>query len=415
MSRERSGPVTDGPRAASTQVDRLRSVCYKVPMPSATPCARRLRFRRGAFLAAALAVALSCSSDPDGPVGSDLDLLGSEPGDVFQDTIAVHADTVFQYNTMIATDSALEFGRSDGYTRAIIINISFTGAALDAGRVVESANLRLVGRELTGVFPARFYRLQQPYKQDSTMSSLDTLAVIPDPASGSVERSLQTFPPTYPLPPDLVQGWVRNDTMRTAIAILYTDDVNDRIATFKSLESARDKPQIQVNYVGGFSRVFYADSDGIFVRPIATTSNLIIADGYVRRTYFRVRLDELADQSAVHTARVRFHLVPGSLLGSNTTAVVYIPDSSDPTSGDFRSGQLVTNVDIFDGDTTVDFRLTNSIFLTLQGTLQDNGFVIRLDGENSAIRQVEFYGSSAPDTLRPRVFITSSTPATFDP
>jgi hypothetical protein len=92
-----------------------------------------------------------------------------------------------------------------------------------------------------------------------------------------------------------------------------------------------------------------------------------------------------------------------------------VPASSDPASKDFRNGQLVTNSLITNSDTTVEFRLTNSIFLTLQGTLEENGFVIRMDQENTELRQVEFYGTSAPDSLRPRVFITSSTPADFDP
>jgi hypothetical protein len=30
------------------------------------------------------------------------------------------------------------------------------------------------------------------------------------------------------------------------------------------------------------------------------------------------------------------------------------------------------------------------------------------------LRQVELYGSAAPDSLRPKVFVTTSTPAVFD-
>ena len=395
-------------------LDRPAVVCYKGPMPFLTPRVRRSRFGRAALVAAAIAVALSCSSDPDGPVGSDLDLLGSEPGEVFQDTIAVFADTVFQYNSMIATGTGLDFGRTSGYTRAIIVNISYTGAAQYAGLTVAGADLRLLASDITGSFPARFYRLREGYAEGDSLPMLDTLAVIRDPESGSIERSLQTFPAEYPLPPELVQGWIRGDTVRTAIAVIYTDDVNDRIATFKSRENAEDKPQIRVNFVGGISHTFYASADAIFVRPTATTSNLIISDGYVRRVPFRVRLDELAEESAVHTARVRFHIVPGSVLGTSTNAIIYVPNSPDPASEDFLIGQRVTNVAIFDGDETVEFPLTNSIFLTLQGSIEDNGFVMRFENENTEVRQVEFYGTSAPDTLRPRVFITSSTPATYD-
>jgi hypothetical protein len=210
-----------------------------------------------------------------------------------------------------------------------------------------------------------------------------------------------------------VQGWVRNDSTRTAIAILYTDS-SDRLATFNSVESTTDKPVLQVNYTDGFQRTFKASADAIFVRPRASTSNLLVSDGYVHRVWFRVRLDELAEQSAVHTARARFHLVPGTLVGTNTFVEVYVPDSPDPTEKGFTTGQRVTNAGILDGDDVVEFPLTNSIFLTLQGTLDDNGFVIRMRSENTEVRQIEFYGSSAPDSLRPRVYITSSTPADFE-
>jgi hypothetical protein len=226
---------------------------------------------------------------------------------------------------------------------------------------------------------------------------------------------MQSFPATYPLPPELVQGWIRGDTTRTAIAIVYTDTVDDRIATFFSRENDTNKPQIRVNYVGGTQRTFNANADADFVRPTSPTSDLIISDGYVRRMYFRVHLDELAPESAVHTAHVLFHIVPGSIVGDNTTAVIYAPNSSDPTAQGFVSGQPVTTMPIFEDDETVEFRLTNAIFLTLQGTLPDNGFVMRMQFENTSVRQVEFYGNAAADTLRPRVFITSSTPATFDP
>ena len=59
--------------------------------------------------------------------------------------------------------------------------------------------------------------------------------------------------------------------------------------------------------------------------------------------------------------------------------------------------------------------MTNALALIQQGTLEDNGVVIRFDAEASSVRQVEFYTSSAPDSLRPRLFVTSSTPAEFDP
>jgi hypothetical protein len=190
--------------------------------------------------------------------------------------------------------------------------------------------------------------------------------------------------------------------------------VNDRLATFVSRNAPADQPTLQVNFQGGIQRSYRISGDATFVRPTGTTSNLIAADGYVRRVYFRARIDELASDAAVHTARVRFHLVPGSLLGENATVLVYVPMSTNPDSSAFVL-KVVAERTIAITDETLEFPVTDAVFRTLQGTLRDNGFVIRFKFENTELRQVELHGSAAADTLRPRVFITSSTPAEFDP
>ena len=375
------------------------------------------RAGRGAAFAlvlSAFAIA-ACSSDPRNSLGSDNDLISSTPGVVFDDTLELLADTVYAYNTPIAADTVLEFGRVSGYQRSMVIQISFTGALLDAGKTVQSAVLRLTADDVDGTFPARFYQLAQTYAEGDSIPSLDTLAVIVDPETDSPNRTLQTVPREYPLPPALVQGWIQNPSERTALAILYTDDVNDRIATFKALQAVRDRPQILVNFVGGTSSIYRASGDATFVRPTTTTSNLVISDGYVRRIYFRIPFDQFENDAAVHNARVRLNLVAGSTLGSPPNLVVFIPASDDPNSAEFRSGQLVTAVSYLASADFLEFNMTNALALTLAGTLEDNGVVVRYDAENSSLRQVQFYGSNAPDSLRPRIFVTSSTPADFDP
>ena len=373
-----------------------------------------------AALLAAFAM-VACSSDPPSPLGSDNDLPSSTPGVVFDDTLDLDGDTVLVYHTALANDTVLEFGRPSAvppvpeYQRAMVLQIDWAGASNDAAKTVQSAVLRLTADDVDGAFPARFYQLSEPYAEGDSLPSLDTLAVIVDPTNGSADRTLQTLPREYPLPPALVQGWVRDEVDRNAIAILYPDDVNDRIATFKALEAARDRPQLIVQYVGGTSSIFRDNADATFVRPAANTSHLVISDGYVRRIHFKLPLDRLTDRSAVHSARVRLYIVPGSTLGTSPNLIVFIPKSSDPTSVDFTQGQLVTTVKYQASADYMEFTATNAIALMLQGTLDNNGFVVRYDAENSKLRQVEFYGSNAPDSLRPRLLITSSTPADFDP
>jgi hypothetical protein len=373
------------------------------------------RFRRGRaffFAVAAFVAAASCSSDPPNPLGSEDELLGSSPGDVFEDTIAVFGDTVLAYATPIAGDSSMEFGLASGYQRTMVLQISFAAADADTNRVVQRAFLRLFSDEISGTVPARFYRLAQPYAEGDSIPSLDTLAVIPD-STGSADRTLQEFPRSYWIPPALVQDWIRGDEERTAIAVVYTD-VSDRIATFFSKNATHDRPTLQITFVGGIQKSYPVSGDATFIRPTAATSNLVVSDGFLRRTYFRIRLDELADDAAVHRARVLFHVVPGSVLGDDAAVALYIPDTDDVTSAAFRSGQAVTPLEIEPTDAQASFPVTNAVFLVLEGTLEDNGFVIRYETENALLRQVELYGSNAPDSLKPRVFITTSTPADFD-
>ncbi len=373
-----------------------------------------------AVVLAALAL-VACSSDPPTPLGSDNDLASSTPGVVSSDTLALSEDSVLAYYTPIAADDVLEFGRPASinpvpeYQRSMVIQVGWSGASADTLKTVLKAQLRLTVHDLDAPFPARFYQLADAYNEGESIEALDTLSVIVDPSTNSPNRTLQTVPREYELPSALVQGWIREDIERTAIAIVYTDDVSDRIATFLSTEAANDRPALVVDFVGGTSRSYSVSSDATFVRPTANTSNLIISDGYVRRIYFKLPLDQLGEHSAVHSARVRLYLVPGSTLGSAPNLIVFIPASSDPTDDKFKDGQLVTTVIYQPSADYVEFTMTNAIALMLQGTLENNGVVVRYDAENTQVRQVEFYDSSAPEELRPRLFITTSTPAEFDP
>ncbi|HET6349017.1 MAG TPA: hypothetical protein VFH88_08040 [Candidatus Krumholzibacteria bacterium] len=386
------------------------------------PSARLAAFVSLAVAGAALLV-FSCSSDPTGTLGSDSDLLGSKPGTVYQDTIGVYADTTYAFDTPISTDTDLEVGRQDGYIRTMVLQPGFilsdgrdVTESGDVKRTVLSASFHFYTANISQSFPVRFYGTGHYYSQGDNISDLDTLMdadAILDPVAGSIERHLETAEPLYPLPPALVQDWIRDTTKREAVAIVYTDSLNERVATIPASETS-DHPYLQVIYTDGVQRAYNIRYDATSYRPVAPATHLVVSDGYARRVYMRFTLDELDKDSAVHTARVRFHIVPGSVIeGVNPTLLLYIPDSTDPAKSDFKNGQRVTEQGITISDETVEFPLTNAIFLVLQGKLKDNGFAIRFKNETTELRQVELYGTSAPDSLRPQVFVTSSTPAVF--
>jgi hypothetical protein len=378
----------------------------------------RIRFAGVLALAAgfaALAI-FSCSSDPANTLGSDSDLLGSEPGDVAQDTLAVLGDTTYAFNTPAAVAAELELGMDSLYTRAIILQPSFSGLTTEQrNAAILQVDLRLPPVDVPGSFPVRFYEYGKVYEQGDDVD-LDNLGpAINDPDEDSIDRIIEFADARHPLDPALVKQWIDVDSTHEAIVIVYQDTVNQRLARFVSTENADSSATLQIQFAGiAPEKRLNIVHDATVFRPRYTTSNLIVSDGYTRRVYMRAELDSLAKDANVHTARIRFHIVPGSIFGNNTTLLLYIPDSTDPTKPEFKTGQRITEQPIVAGDEVVDFPLTNALFLILQGTLKDNGFAIRFKDETTALRQVELYGTSAPENLRPRVFATTSSPAVFD-
>jgi hypothetical protein len=155
-------------------------------------------------------------------------------------------------------------------------------------------------------------------------------------------------------------------------------------------------------------------ADATMYRPTTTTSNLIVSDGYVRRIYFDFDINQLDENASVHAAFVRFKVAPSNAFLGEQRVVLYVPDSRDPNARGFRTGPLVWSITMDSTSTNLEFPLTATVLALLEGEVQGKGFVIRYADEPSELRYREFYSSSAIDSLRPRVYVTSSTPAEFE-
>jgi hypothetical protein len=385
--------------------------------------ARSLAFGLIAVLGAWLSL-LSCSSDPTNSIGHDSDLLGSKPGRVYTDTLGAVDDTTYAFHQPIAVALSIESGFDSVYTRTMIMDVGFTLVSenpQDTLRTVLTASLHLSTGKLTQSFPVRFYGLNRRYTEGDTLSDLSHLTdadAIVDTLTGSIDRSLEAASQLYPIPASVAQRWIRHPKSREAIAVVYTDTGNQRVAGIASSENTTDHPYLLVNFSDGRSRSYLVANDATLYTPRAPTGNLVVSDGYPQRTYLRVPLDSLQKDSAVHTAHVLFHVVPNSFYGTQVDTsefqmVFYIPDSTDPKAATFKTGQRITEQFVKRGQKTVDFAMTNAIFLVLQKKLKNNGFAIRCADENTVPRQIEFYNANAADSLKPRIFITSSTPADF--
>jgi hypothetical protein len=356
-----------------------------------------------------------CSTDPDTSLGAGFidDILGSRPGVVLQDTIDVVEDTVLAYAALLTNDDDLEVGRRSGYSRAAVIRPDFSKTDGDENRVVSKAFLRMrlkSGEEVA----ARFYQLAFAYTEGDSMATLDTLSAVLDPDSNRFDRIMTFAQARHPLPAQLVQGWIRGDSASNGLVVVYLDDGNERVAVFDASEKTgvdSDPPTIQVDFTDLTSSSYPVTNDAVFVRPTTGTSNLIASDGYLRRIWFHLDLTAISDSSAVHSARVTFHVVPGTVSGSDRVEL-YIPDSGDIHSPSFRTGQLVIDATINTTTESIEFPITNALLSVLSGALPDNGLVMRFVGEKSGVRFVEFYPGASGAT-RPRAVLTVSTPAGF--
>jgi hypothetical protein len=376
---------------------------------------------------AILIAALSCGDSDDTPLGSEFigDLLGSRPGEVFEDTIAMAGgDTSYAFFTTIGRQGYMEVGLDLQYQRTTMIRGDFSSA--NATLTVQQADLRIHAIPDNPVVPPRyldnidavFYNLATPYHEDSTRVTLDTTSAIPDPDNGgAIDRTIRLGFIPYALPPDLVQDWIQSDSdsINNGMAILYPKSLDELFGIYTREASDTLRPTIQVRFEGqAQASNFPIVADGTFVRPTATTNNLIISDGFVRRIHLPVDLTAIDDSAAVHDARLVLTYVPGTVFGTNQDVLLYLPKSADPRSPEFSEpAQLIDKETLAVSSGTLELQITNVLLLILSGALENNGFVLRFTTEDIEVRQAEFYPSSN-DSLGPRFRITYSTPADFE-
>ena len=107
-------------------------------------------------------------------------------------------------------------------------------------------------------------------------------------------------------------------------------------------------------------------------------------------------------------------IVPDSRVGSDFSVTLYIPDVADINDPGVLTGTLVTSVVVPPDFNRLKFSIRNALQLILSEGREDAAFVIGYSAEGASLRRMEFYTSSALDSLRPKYRFTLSTPAEFD-
>lgn len=382
-----------------------------------------------AVLYVILALAAGCTSDPETPLGSEFvddGLIQSRPGEVFQDTFpVVSGDAAFPINSLMVKNDRMWFGRRNDFESWMIVRPDFSTAGEDTNLVVDKAWILLTlisSIDTTGVpeFGAEFNELEEPYSESDTLFELSLGNPIPDETGVNTDRIMTNIPRTYYLDPQIVQEWIRGERPNNGFAVVLNDPTVERMIEYgarlypsPSDDPLQNKPILKVVFTNGKESTYKMLADGTFVQDHAVTTNLLLSDGVARRVFIPVDLSIIDPETFVHEATLEVFIVPDSRVGTDFSLTLYIPDSTDPADPGILKGTLVTAVVVPGDFEKLKFSIRNALQLILSKNRDEAGFVLQYTNEGTAMRRMEFYTSSAADSLRPRYRFTLSSPAEF--
>jgi len=386
------------------------------------------------LLSVSLAVGAGCSSDPDTPLGSGFvvdSLIQSRPGQVFQDTIYNGStDTSFVtnsfYSAYTSVPTKLILGRDDNFESWALVRFNLSAAGVDTAKTVTLAQLALTpdpGNQ-TITLGAVFYELLQPFENGDTMTTLGLGNPIPDPdAAGSIDRTMRgTNDRFYSLPDSLVQAWIRGIAPNNGFAIVLNDTTTSQEMTYANQANTDvTKTQLQVSFSDGSTSNYDLLANGVFAKDLTVSTDLRLSDGDTRRVWFPVDLSAIPEEVLLHDARFVVNVVPNSSSETESSVELYAPNDSVIGSSGILTGTPIVSASMGSSG-AVEFAIRNIIATWLReqfDDIPDNstnfGFVIRYFAEGSATRRADLYSSAEPDSVRPRMTFTFSTPPTFPP
>ena len=382
------------------------------------------------IVAVFLAFALSCSSDPEGPVSQkfvDDGTYGVKGGDIHRVVVPVSAVTV-SVPEGVGSGRLLLLGRLQGIEyRAVLIRFDFTLDDGDVGKTVSSARLHLpiqVSTPEDFVLPATFHELLSSFDDSSSIVAVPPYD--PDPIPDSLGVTVDTLGienTEFGIDTAFVNGWLSGTREPNGIAIVWAA-VPDTTTSLeiKSREYGSDPPAVRVTFTDGTSASFPSVADysvAVFEEP-----GLNCVGGIARRISFGFDPVGIPERAMVNAAflvlKVRgdkgFGGATGEQLVIGYTSIfsyyLYAPDSADTLSSDFRKG---TGVDQSSLDPTVSktlkLPLRGYMGDLLRGGRENTGLVLQSNLESSRIQRVSFVSPGGADA--PYIEIFYSLPADF--
>ena len=152
-------------------------------------------------------------------------------------------------------------------------------------------------------------------------------------------------------------------------------------------------------------------------------NNLVVSDGFRQHTFlqFAPLSTVLPESALVHRAELRLTMVDstaGTSFGASELIGIIVPaDTTAATRFSLATNNRVfgffARLTTFPG-IEVSILVTSYAFDLQEGTVTDNGMILRLSNEGTKARHFEFYGGAAPDSLRPRLYVVYSRPSEFE-
>jgi len=382
------------------------------------------------LVAAFLAFALSCSSDPEGPVSAKFveDGTYGVKGDSIRRAVFPVSAVTVSVPQGVGTGKLLLIGRLRGIEyRAILVRFDFTLDDGDVGKKVSSAQLHLPVQVTTPddfKLPATFHELLSSFDDSSSIVAVPPYDPDPIPDSlGATVDSLSIENTEYGIDTAVVNGWLSGTREHRGIAIVWAA-VPDTTTSLeiKAREYGSDPPAVRVTFTDGTSASFPSVADysvAVFEQP-----GLNCVGGVARRVAFGFDPAGIPERAMVNAAflvlKVRgdqgFGGASGEQLVIGYTGIfsyyLYAPESADTLSSGFLEG---TGVD----QDAIDPTVSTTLRLPLRGYMGDllrnaranTGLVLQSNLESSRIQRVSFVSPGGVDA--PYIEIFYSMPADF--
>lgn len=380
------------------------------------------------LIPAFLALLLSCSSDPEGPLTVqfvDNGTYGVKAGGTHRVIIPVNAVTV-DVPRGDGISYLLALGKARGIEyRAILVRFDFTLPSADEGKKISSARLHLpilTGTPVGFALPVTFNELRASFNDSDTIVTVPPYD--PLPIADSLGRTIDTLSigrTEYDIDTTVVNGWISGRRTHYGIAILWaaTPDTAS-LVEMNARELGSDPPAVRVTFTDGTSAAFGPVAD--YAVAVFPHGGLNVVGGLAQRIYCTFDVSGIPARAMVNASFLVMRVRGGEGLGatggelliaqsSSFLYYLYAPASVDTTLTDWRNG---TGVDRSSFDPieskTVKMPLRGYLADVLRGARVNRGLVLQSDQEVRLVQRSSFTASGLD---APHIELIYSLPADF--